>query len=506
MNTTLVESVTAPVRVSTWLRYPFVYEINSWVWLSELSRKYRTKIDLSSVPPAEWEAIAAYGFDAVWLMGVWERSPAGIAIANRRQNLLDDFRQALPDFRMEDNVGSPYCVRNYVVDQHLGGPAGLALARKELAKRGMNLVLDFVPNHVSPDHPWVLQHPEFFIHGNADDARKDPSSYVDVRGTVYANGRDPYFPAWQDVLQLNAFASGLRQAVIQTIASIAEQCDGIRCDMAMLMLNPIFERTWGGRAGPPPTTEYWVDVISAIKRRYPGFLFIAEAYWDLEWQLQQEGFDFCYDKTLYDRMEHGNAESIRLHLCADLVYQRKLLRFIENHDEPRAAATFPPAKERAAALTIATIPGMRLFHEGQFEGRKAKLPVFLGRRPSEAPDASLQVFYAKLLQAVSRPVFREGQWNLCNRSGWPDNQSFQNLICWSWLKDDERYLIVVNFSDSPSQAQVQFPWRDKAAGDWLLVEPLSGASYGRDGNEMLSHGLYVSLEPWKHHFFQCLRR
>jgi hypothetical protein len=305
---------------------------------------------------------------------------------------------------------------------------------------------------------------------------------------------------------LNAFAPGLRQAVIQTISSIAQQCDGIRCDMAMLMLNGIFERTWGGRAGPPPATEYWVDVISAIKRRYPGFLFIAEAYWDLEWQLQQEGFDFCYDKTLYDRIEHGNAESIRLHLCADLAYQRKLLRFIENHDEPRAAATFPPGRERAAALTIATTLGMRLFHEGQFEGRKAKLPVFLGRRPSEAPDASLQVFYAKLLQAVNRPVFREGQWSLCNRSGWPDNQSFQNLICWSWLKDDERYLIVVNFSDSPSQAQVQFPWKDGAAGSWLLVDPLSGSSYGRDGNEMLSRGLYVSLDPWQHHFFQCLRR
>ena len=151
-------------------------------------------LDLSCVPSAEWDAIATYGFDAVWLMGVWERSPAGIAIANRNENLLNDFRRALPDFQTQDNVGSPYCVRRYVVDQHLGGPAGLAVARKELAKRGMNLLLDFVPNHVAPDHPWVKEHPEYFVRGNANEARSDPTSFVDLEGSVYACGRDPYFP------------------------------------------------------------------------------------------------------------------------------------------------------------------------------------------------------------------------------------------------------------------------------------------------------------------------
>jgi hypothetical protein len=132
--------------------------------------------------------------------------------------------------------------------------------------------------------------------------------------------------------------------------------------MAMLFLNSIFERTWGSRAGPRPPTEYWVDVISAIKKKHSGCLFIAEAYWDLEWELQQQGFDFCYDKKLYDRLEHSDAESIRLHLCADLAYQGKLLRFIENHDEPRAAASFSAAKHRAVALTAVTLPGIKLFH------------------------------------------------------------------------------------------------------------------------------------------------
>ena len=503
MNATLAETTTAPTSVSVWPAYPSLYEINTWVWLSDLSERYGRSVNLSSAPSAEWDAVAAYGFDAVWLMGVWERSPAGIAIANQNEGLLEDFRRALPDFRPEDNVGSPYCVRRYVVDPHLGGPEGLAVARTELRRRGMNLVLDFVPNHVAPDHPWIREHPEYFIRGTDDDLRKDASSFVELNQTVFARGRDPYFPAWPDVLQLNAFNLGLRRAAFKTISSIAEQCDGIRCDMAMLMLNPIFERTWGGRAGARPETEYWVDLIAAIKNQHPGFLFIAEAYWDLEWELQQKGFDFCYDKKLYDRMEHSNAEDIRLHLCADLTYQAKLLRFIENHDEPRASATFSPEKQKAVALTIATLPGMKLFQEGQFEGRKVRLPVFLSRRPDESKDSALSGFYRVLLEAVDRSVFRGGTWSLCERTGWPDNASFRNLIAWNWVKDDERYLIVVNLSDVPSQAKVQVRWPNVGGGTWTLNDVVSGATYERDGDEMLSPGLYVELGPWNYHFFEC---
>jgi hypothetical protein len=489
----------------TWPRYPTLYEINTWVWLSELGVKTGTSVDLSSVPSSDWDAIARFGFDAVWFMGVWERSPAGIAIANQNKGLLDDFRRALPDFKPEDNVGSPYCIRRYVVDKHLGGPEGLATARQELAKRGMKLLLDFVPNHVAPDHGWATDRPEYFIRGNADDARNDPASYIEIEGNVFACGRDPYFPAWPDVLQLNAFQPELRQAAIRTISSIAAQCDGVRCDMAMLLLNQIFERTWGSRAGQPPPTEYWGDVIPAVKAAYPTFLFIAEAYWDLEWELQQRGFDFCYDKRLYDRLGHENAESVRLHLCADLTYQEKLLRFLENHDEPRAAATFPPAKERAAAVATSSLLGARLFHEGQFEGRRVRLPVFLGRRPAEPADKALQTFYDRLLAAINAPIFRDGEWKLCERSGWPDNPSFQNLVAWSWSKDDDRRLILVNLSNGAVQARVHVSWEDLRGATWRLVDALSDASYDRNGDEMATSGLYVELGPWSYSFFQCRR-
>jgi hypothetical protein len=391
-----------------------------------------------------------------------------------------------------------------VADKHLGGPEGLAIARLELSLRGMNLILDFVPNHVAPDHPWVTEHPEFFVCGSVDDARSDPSSHIRILGRVFACGRDPYFPAWPDVLQLNAFNAGLRHAAIETVSGIAQQCDGIRCDMATLVMNPIFERTWGRRAGRPPEAEYWASVIAAVKYICPGFLFIAEAYWDLECELQQQGFDFCYDKKLYDRLEHSNAENIRLHLRADLTCRGKLVHFIENHGEPRAAATFSSPKQRAAALTAATVPGLRLFHEGQFEGRKVRPPVFLGRRAKEPLDRDLHQFYTKLLEAVNRPIFRYGEWRLCTQAGWPDNSSFQNLVAYSWSHQGEHCLIVVNLSDSPVQARVQLQSKVETRGKWRLHDLLSGAIYERDGRGLVSPGLYVELGPWNYHFFRSL--
>lgn len=488
-----------------WPAHPVIYEINTWVWLRELSHTCQSPMTLATVPEKEWDAIASHGFDVVWFMGVWERSPAGIEISLRNQGLLEDFRRALPDFTAADNVGSPYCVRRYVVDEHLGGAEGLAAARKSLATRGMRLILDFVPNHVAIDHPWVREHPEYFMQGDPDDVATYPDSFIATGGQVFACGRDPYFPAWPDVLQLNAFQPGLREAVVETLAEIARQCDGIRCDMAMLVLNDIFERTWGPRARAKPAKEYWRTVIPAVKAHAPEFRFLAEAYWDLEWELQQQGFDFCYDKKLYDRMEHGDVESMRLHLLAELSYQKGMVRFIENHDEPRADVTFPDGKGRAGALAILTLPGARLLHEGQLEGLRVKLPVFLNRRPEEPvdqDDLDLRAYYEKLLKETHRDIFRNGDWRLCERSGWPDNQSCLNILTWCWVKGDERYLIVVNFSSGPAQALVMVPWDEMRGKTWNLDDRLSGETFERNGNEMLDSGLYVNLRPWQCHLFQ----
>ncbi len=490
--------------MQSWPKHPLIYEINTWVWLDELSRKGQRALTLATVPDAEWDHIASLGFDAVWLMGVWERSPEGIRISMTNYGLVADFHRALPDFTEGDNVGSPYCVRRYSVDDHLGGPEALATARSKLAQRGVRLILDFVPNHVAPDHPGVVERPDYFIQGSEEDLKAEPQSFMAIGERVFACGRDPYFPAWPDVLQLNAFNKGLRSAVIGTLSQIAEQCDGVRCDMAMLLMNAIFERTWGGKAGSKPESGYWSEIIPAVKSKHPEFRFIAEAYWDLEWELQQQGFDYCYDKRLYDRLEHDPAETVRLHLCADLAYQEKLVRFIENHDEPRAAAAFTPEKHRTAAVTALTLPGARLIHEGQMEGRRVRLPVFLARRPEESPDFELMAFYQHLLDGLRNRDFMQGDWRLCERTGWPDNASYLNLVAWCWRKDNSRCLIIVNLSDLPAQGLVKVPWDDLKGFSCRLKDVFTAEIYERDGDQMFNEGLYVDLPSWGYHFLEWL--
>jgi len=470
------------------VRRPTIYEINTAVWLGPRR--------LDEVPGADWDALAALGVDAVWLMGVWRRSPAGLAIARADPGLDAGMRAALRDLRNDDVIGSPYCVREYVADERFGGPAALAHARAALRERGLGLILDYVPNHVAPDHPWLGTHPGCFLHATEEELAADPGAFVRTPAGIVARGRDPYFPPWPDVVQLDAFSAELREAVGETLDAIAAQCDGVRCDMAMLMTSEVFARTWGERAGPVPAQEYWPALIERTKRAHPDFLFIAEAYWDMEWALQQQGFDHCYDKRLYDRLAHEDADAVRGHLQAGADYQEKLLRFIENHDEPRAAATFPPARARAAAVVFSTLQGARLFHDGQLDGHRVHIPVFLARGPDEPPDEELRGFYTRLLRALAGSGLRDGDWRMCESGGWPDNDSHRALLAWCW----ERTLVVVNFGEAGAQGRVRLPWDELAGRDWELTDHLSGACFTRSGDELTRDGLYVDLPPWASHF------
>ncbi len=483
-----------------WPGEPVIYEINTAVWLDERSRAAGQPLTLAEVAPADWDAVTPSGVDAVWLMGVWQRSPAGLAVANDDAGLQASFRDALGDLGPDDIIGSPYCVRRYVVDAAFGGPAALAAARAALAARGVKLLLDYVPNHVAPDHPWTVDHPERFVRGNRDDLDADPAAWALVGDNVLARGRDPYFPPWPDVVQLDAFSPALRNATVEVLSEISDQCDGIRCDMAMLMTNEVFSRTWGGRTGPAPANDFWPTVIGALRQRHPETVLIAEAYWDMEWVLQQQGFNFCYDKRLYDRILSGSPTAVRSHLLADLSYQSRLIRFLENHDEPRIAAEIAVEPERAAAVAIATLPGATLWHEGQFEGRRVRPPVFLRRRPDEPLDKDLASWYRSLIAAVGASGMRLGQWRLLDVNGWPDNQTCRNLLAWSWSRDGtDRHVVVVNLSGAPSQGRVPLAWADLGGRPWQLTDLLAGSTFEREGTELADPGLFVALDPWRYH-------
>lgn len=485
-----------------WPDQPWILEINTWTWLSGLSSRYG-RTTLNSVPRHIWDELSRVGADGVWLMGVWRRSKVARSISLSDARIVAECHGQLSDFSPGDVSGSPYSIAEYSVDPHIGGPEGLAEARRQLASRGLCLLLDFVPNHVAPDHPWIAEHPEYFVRGDKNDQQSNPDAFFRAGEAVVARGRDPYFPPWPDTAQLNAFEPVLRAAAVHTVRTIAQQCDGVRCDMAMLLINRIFSQTWAGRAGMAPPTEYWRDLIAQVRDVHPGFLFIAEAYWDLEWELLQQGFDYCYDKRLYDRLVEGRAERIREHLVAPVGYQRRLMRFLENHDEPRAAALFSPSRNRTAAVALMTLPGAKLLHEGQSSGAKIRLSVHLGRRSEESPDDELHAFYQNLVEVVCTIDLRNGVWKLCQQGGWPDNQSCHNLISWCWEVAGRKYLVVLNLSDWRSQGQIIAPWSDLGGREWHLDNLLPRQDFGRrSGDEMLAQGLYVDLDSHSFHFLE----
>ncbi|MGH3278980.1 MAG: alpha-amylase family glycosyl hydrolase [Trebonia sp.] len=487
-----------------WPDQPVIYEINTAIWLGDLSRAAVRRVTLADVPASAWDDVTPAGIDAVWLMGVWERSPAGLELANADPGLQASFRDAVPDLRPDDVTGSPYCVRRYAVDPSFGGPEALAAARATLAARGVRLLLDYVPNHVAPDHPWVTAHPDLFVNGSESDIAAAPAAWTRASGHILAHGRDPYFPPWPDVVQLDAFSPALRAATAQTLADIAAQCDGIRCDMAMLLTNQVFAKTWGGRTGREPAEEFWPTVLAGLRTRHPETVLLAEAYWDMESTLQQQGFDFCYDKRLYDRIVAGDVTGVRDHLRADLDYQSRLVRFLENHDEPRIAGRLPGDAERAAAMAVATLPGATLWHEGQFEGRRVRPPVFLSRRPSEPLDPGLVGWHRRLLAVVASHRVRAGTWQPLEAGGWPDNQSCRNLLACSWSAESaecgvNRHVVVVNLSGEPAQGRLPLGWPDLPGRRWRLTDLLQDRVFERDGEELAGPGLFVDLQPWQSH-------
>ncbi len=415
---------------------------------------------------------------------------------------LADYHRVLPDFRDSDVTGSPFAIRDYHVHADFGGDDALARLRERLRARGLRLVLDFVPNHVAPDHHWVEEHPDFFIAGTEEQLAAAPQNYrrFETAGgpRILAYGRDPYFAGWPDTLQLNYGTPALQDALLGELRRIAHQCDAVRCDMAMLVLPDVFQRTWGISTQP-----FWPRATAAVRAEVPGFLFMAEVYWDLEWTLIQQGFDYAYDKRLYDRLEHGGAGPVRGHLQAGLDFQDHLARFLENHDEPRAAATFAPDAHRAAAVITFLSPGLRFFHQGQREGKRVRIPMHLGRGPTETPDPSIAAFYDRLVACLNDPAFRYGQWQLLDaRPAWEGNGTNDHFVAFAWSGPGSlRRLVAVNYADGQSQCYVALPWSDLAGRAWRLRDRLGEAVYDRDGGDLAARGLYLDLPAWGYHAF-----
>jgi glycosidase len=481
-------------------RYPLLYQVNTRVWLTRLSQTLGRAATLDDIPDAELDRLAAPGFDWIWLLSVWRTGPAAQRISRANPEWRHEFQETLPDLREDDIAGSGFAITGYTVHPALGGDAALARIRQRLRDRGLRLMLDFVPNHTAPDHPWVEEHPDYYVAGIESDLAQAPQNYTRVtlaRGErVLAYGRDPYFAGWPDTLQLDYSNPATQEAMRGELLRIAGQCDGVRCDMAMLVLPDVFERTWGRRA-----PLFWPETTARVRDRVPGFCFMAEVYWDLEWTMQQQGFDYAYDKRLYDRLRDGHARPVREHFHADPDYQDKLARFLENHDEPRAAATFALATHEAAAIVSFLSPGLRFFHDGQFEGRRTRLSPHLVRAPLEPGDDAVRQFYVRLLAALREPVFRDGAWRLLECvPAWNDNWTWDCCLSWMWTSQTgARRLVAINYAGNQSQCYVRLP--TPCAGGVRFRDVMGDLAFDRDGHDLDARGLYLDMPPWGYHVF-----
>lgn len=482
-----------------------IYEINTRVWIKQFSNS-SNQPKLLEVPQNYWQKLKEKGIKYIWLMGIWKTVPSTVEKYCFVDGLVKEYDLALPDWRSEDVIGSPYSIDRYEINPELGTREELVKLKERLNQLGFKLILDFIPNHFSAETSLLKEVPDIFLQVNMELYKHESVIFFksNINGEYYAHGKDPYFDAWQDTIQLDYFNPVSREYMTDVLLNLTDLCDGVRCDMAMLMLNSVFSNTWSNVLNSSdnshPETEFWSDAISCIKNIRSEFIFIAEAYWDLEYNLQQLGFDYTYDKQLYDRLLKSNPNSIIEHLKADIEFQNKSVRFIENHDEPRASKAFGK-KSKAAAVIMSTIPGLKLYFDGQFEGKKVKLPVQLGRKPDETLDSDLNGFYDHLLSTLKKHKITEGKFKILEPvQAFDDNGTNKNILAWLWENDQNKFLVVINYSSETSVCRIKTEF-SSSHEEIVLYDLLNGKEYSRLEKEVIIEGLYIQLEPYSSHIF-----
>jgi hypothetical protein len=482
--------------------YPALFQCNIRVLLTQLATELGRTTTLDDIPDRMLDGWRDAGMDWIWLLSVWQTGAQARQVSRSHAGWRSEFQHTLSDLQDEDIGGSGFAITDYRVHQSLGGDAALERLRSRMRERGLRLMLDFVPNHMGLGHPWLESHPHRFILGSQALLERESANYMAMSTTsgsqIIAYGRDPHFEGWPDTLQLDYSNPETQVAMRGELLRMAGQCDGVRCDMAMLIEPDVFFRTWGRRA-----VAFWPEAIQAVKARWPEFCFMAEVYWDMEWTLQQHGFDMTYDKRLYDRLRDGHARPVRLHLHAELEYQRKMVRMLENHDEPRAAATFPLEKHRAAAAITYFMPGMRFFHDGQWVGKRLRVSPHLIRGPMEPVDTQLETFYARLLELLRGSIWRHGEWQLLEcTAAWDGNGSHEDFVVWAWHgPSNQRRIVAVNYSEHRSQCHVRLPWDELRSAAWCLqdqwnIDTSPPDTFVWSGDDLLERGLYLDEPAW----------
>ena len=472
---------------------PILYEISTRPWLYELSQKYGKKITkIKDIPLQELDYLHDMGIEIIWMMGVWTLGTYGLEFDQKQ-----DYSSVLPDWTKDDVIGSPYSIVEYTCNPELGTNDDLTWLKGQINNRNMKLILDFVPNHSAIDAPASITNQKLYIH--APNGKKDPKKYTES-GIAY--GKDPYSDPWMDVIQWNYWETDTRKLMKLNLLTALKYSDGVRCDMAHLVLNDVFGNTWSEELKAweykKPNQEFWAYAFEEVKYKYPDAILLAEVYED--WQieiLKKLGFTYCYDKALLDKLR-GSAKDVKEYI------QNKewdnTVHFVENHDENRIIANVEDNIEKAkAAGTIAsTIGGMVFLNHGQWYGYKNKLDVHLRREASESINKNVFNYYKKLMQIIIDPAFKSSNYYYINNM---TGDKPNNFIAYIRQEGNNHYLIIINYNDENGCAEIPI-YNIEGTGNIRLYEMINDVEYTGNAETIKTKGLNVCLSGYETHIFK----
>jgi len=461
-----------------------------YVWLDQLSRHYgRPLTRLDQIPEEELDRLAGWGFTALWLIGIWERSPASQLIKQRMGN--------------PEAVASAYSLYDYVIAGDLGGEESLRLLEERCAARGLRLACDVVPNHTGIDSRWTREHPDWYIQvehppypayrfsgpdlcaSEATEIRIEDGYWNHSDAAVVFrhldrhsgrvrylyHGNDGTHLPWNDTAQLNFLLPEVREAMIQTILQVARRFRIIRFDAAMTLAKKHFQRLWfpqpGGGAGVPSRAEhamsredferafpaeFWREVVDRVAAEVPDTLLLAEAFWLMEgYFVRTLGMHRVYNSAFMNMLKTEDNGKYRTVIKNILDFNHEILKrfvnFMNNPDEATAVAQFGKGdKYFAVATLLVTMPGLPMFGHGQVEGLEEKYGMEYRRAyRDESPDTGfIRHHEAQIFPLMHRRCLFSGSAEFVLydfRSGGHVNE---DVIAYSNRCGDERALVVVH--------------------------------------------------------------
>jgi len=514
-----------------WMPRLILLAKNTYVWLGQLSIKYRREITtLDQIPDEELDLLASRGFTGLWLIGLWERSRASQIIKQR--------------MGQEDAVASAYSLHSYDIAEDLGGWGGLENLRTRAWSRGIRLSADMVPNHMGIDSTWVIEHPDWFLSSSLSPyptySFKSEDLSGDLRVGIYLedhyydktdaavvfqrrdlqtgnlryiyHGNDGTSFPWNDTAQLDYTNPEVREAVLQVILHVARNFPVIRFDAAMTLAKKHVQRLWfpePGAGGAIPSrsqygmtknefddkipVEFWREVVDRVAAEVPDTLLLAEAFWLMEgYFVRTLGMHRVYNSAFMHMLRDEDNAKYRLAIKNTLEFDPQILKryvnFMNNPDEKSAVEQFGNGDKYFGICTVlATLPGLPMFGHGQVEGYTEKYGMeYRSAKLDETPDDGLIRRHERRIFPLlhRRHLFADIGHFLLYDFYSPNGRVDEEVFAYSNRLNDERGLIIYHnkFADTRGWIKTSASYIDKASGKTLRKNIAEGLGLPRVGH------------------------